>query len=279
MYDIEELLPIVAMLTRKYTGIESSSVSYEKANQLMEAVLYCIQEVETGTETSLVNRQQNAMQAYQTGVLLVRRKTEELLAYYECYKKEFCTYGNIYLTAFWEKELPAFFQHYDAQFAPYNMVVTLDYPIFTDLTQYQGIDCVDLYVRSIVEEQRFLAKFGESYVKMVLYAYCANYTELPENIAGIVFGNAIGHLLVEKKLTDRLCEADLQKISTQYTLFEKEKKGYFQEQVSELAIAFLQQHFAEEELMRQYIVMGLPDICTRIANAAAYGNLDKMFVY
>ena len=39
-YEMEELLPIVATLAEKYTGGESSSISYEKAGQLMEAVMY-----------------------------------------------------------------------------------------------------------------------------------------------------------------------------------------------------------------------------------------------
>ena len=49
-------------------------------------------------------------------------------------------------------------------------------------------------------------------MREVLRAYCADYAELPENLAAIVFGNVIGHILAGKKLTDRLCEADLQKI-------------------------------------------------------------------
>ena len=43
-YDMEELIPLVARLAEKYTGFESSSISYERAQQLMEAVLYCIRE-------------------------------------------------------------------------------------------------------------------------------------------------------------------------------------------------------------------------------------------
>jgi len=45
-FETEELLPIVAELADKYTGKESSSITYEKARQLMEAVLYCIHEYE-----------------------------------------------------------------------------------------------------------------------------------------------------------------------------------------------------------------------------------------
>ena len=44
MYEPEELLPLVARLAKKYTGGESTSVTYETAQYLMEAVLYCINE-------------------------------------------------------------------------------------------------------------------------------------------------------------------------------------------------------------------------------------------
>ncbi len=43
-YEMEELVPIVGKLAEKYTAFESTSVSYEKAEQLMGAVLYCIHE-------------------------------------------------------------------------------------------------------------------------------------------------------------------------------------------------------------------------------------------
>lgn len=43
-YGLEEILPVVIYLTNKYTSGESSSVPYEKAEMLMEAVLYCIRE-------------------------------------------------------------------------------------------------------------------------------------------------------------------------------------------------------------------------------------------
>ncbi len=151
--------------------------------------------------------------------------------------------------------------------------MTLDYPVLSDLAQYQGIDLVDLYVRSIVAEQQFLATFGETYVREVLYAYCADYAELPENLAAIVFANVMGHLLTGKKLSDKLCKADLEKISG------LEANHGFQEKISEMAAAFLMHHFAEEASIRQYMMMALPDICTRIGNAAAYGNLEKVFVF
>ena len=43
-YEMNELLPIVAKLAEKYTSKESSSITYERAEYLMEAVIYCINE-------------------------------------------------------------------------------------------------------------------------------------------------------------------------------------------------------------------------------------------
>ena len=43
-YEMEELIPLVKELCDRYTGKESTSVTYEAAQQLMEAVLYCIHE-------------------------------------------------------------------------------------------------------------------------------------------------------------------------------------------------------------------------------------------
>ena len=43
-YQMEELLPIVSELAQKYAGYESTSVTYEKAQSLMEAVLFCLNE-------------------------------------------------------------------------------------------------------------------------------------------------------------------------------------------------------------------------------------------
>ena len=45
-YTMMELLPVVQYLSERYTGKESGSVTYDMANQLMEAVLYCIREFE-----------------------------------------------------------------------------------------------------------------------------------------------------------------------------------------------------------------------------------------
>ena len=53
-YTMEELFPILGQLAEKYTAFESTSIPYETAEQLTEAVLYCICEAEQVQTNALV---------------------------------------------------------------------------------------------------------------------------------------------------------------------------------------------------------------------------------
>lgn len=55
-YQLEQLIPIVAELANKYTGKQSSSITYERAEMLMEAVLYCIQECFDKRQNTIIEK-------------------------------------------------------------------------------------------------------------------------------------------------------------------------------------------------------------------------------
>ena len=65
-YPMEELIPILAELTDRFTSKDSTSVTYERARQLMEAIMYCIRQCEM--QGNLVDRKGlSAREAYQYG--------------------------------------------------------------------------------------------------------------------------------------------------------------------------------------------------------------------
>ena len=59
-FDMEELLPIVAQLAEQYTAYESTSVSYERAEVLMSAVIYCIDEYDASCKYDISVRNLSA---------------------------------------------------------------------------------------------------------------------------------------------------------------------------------------------------------------------------
>ena len=91
-YEMEELVPIVGKLAEKYTAFESTSVSYEKAEQLMGAVLYCIHETwqvparereKQGAGLMAKAERLSDAQAYEMGARLVEEKTKAALSEYD----------------------------------------------------------------------------------------------------------------------------------------------------------------------------------------------------
>ena len=82
-YKMEELLHIVAGLARKYTSGESSSVTYEKAEQLMGAVVYCINEAINQEEYAVApTKKQDAEEVYNMGYKAVTDKVKRSVEIY-----------------------------------------------------------------------------------------------------------------------------------------------------------------------------------------------------
>ena len=159
-YRMEELVPIVGELANQYNGYEDTSVTYEKAQQLMGAVLYCIREAVQAEENAVASKEKMpARQMYENGVKAVEEKVKEALKMYNQLLPEFDSYGNRCLYDTVVKGLPEFFKWYDVRFHPQDTILTLDYPILKDISGYTGIDAVYEFIRSVKKEQDFLKRF------------------------------------------------------------------------------------------------------------------------
>ncbi len=194
-YSMEELIPIVAGLAEKYTAHESTSVTYETAEQLMQAVLYCVQELYAPTENKVAAPvKMTARQAYDLGLSQVKSKVKrtlnlynELLPTFNCYKNR-CLYDTFV------KGFPEFFRWYDPEFNPQDTILTLDYPVLKDLSFCTGIDRIYAYAECIRLEQRFLELFPEEYITDALSQYDTQFEDMIENICEVVLMSFSDHV-------------------------------------------------------------------------------------
>ena len=270
-FDMEELLPIVAQLAEQYTGYESTSVSYERAETLMGAVIYCIDEYDASCKYDISVRNLSAKEVYKAGSRLVQKKVEDLMRDYETLMQDFCDYGNHALSDTIRKGIPAFLKHYDVKYAPQDTILTLDYPILEDLHLYSGIDRVYQYVKDITLEQKFLKRYDNAYVMELLNAYSDDYAEMLENIPSIVYTNTIGHILAGKPITSTLGSDDYEDI------YERFASGKFPSgSIRNLADKFLQTYYAGENDVIAYLNGELPNILYRIENALENHCLENV---
>jgi len=185
IYTMEELLPLVSNLTDLYTRGKSTSVSYEVANMLMEAVLYTIGHYWEGGTLPVSLEKVPAEEAYQTGYTNLLSKVRHTLMKAMALQNNYDDYGNIALRDTVQKGFPAFFRHYKYRFHPTNHIITMDYPVFSLDMEKDGIDLIADYIDAICEEQEYLSKFPREEVMRKLMLYNEHYASDIINIREI----------------------------------------------------------------------------------------------
>lgn len=178
-YKMEELLPVAAKLAKRYTSGESTSVSFDTARQLMEAVVYCIKEFEAeNKDAMLVGQRADCMTAYERGYHIVLDKAEQSRTVYHRMILDFEDYGCKNYRDTLLKGIPAFFLKYDARFAPQNHILTLDYPVLKLSDSGTGIDRILNYLTEAEYEQIFLRNFNREAIVNLLEYIRSDYSEL-----------------------------------------------------------------------------------------------------
>ena len=205
IYSMEDLLPIVARLTEAYTSKESSSITYEKARQFMDAVIYCIahceeenvlresgkdgkeNEKESSKELVAFNSSVlSATEAYELGYQMVVEKVRQTIDKYNELMLYFDHYGNTNYRDTVEKALPGFFMYYDAKYAPMEHIITMDYPVFGLDMELEGIDMIRQYLDAIIIEQQYLMQFDRNKIIKTLRAFHPRYEKEYFNLKEIV---------------------------------------------------------------------------------------------
>lgn len=275
-YPIEELLPIVAGLSTKYTGYEHSSITYETAQMLMEGVLYCIEEYRGNNHNALLDNHTSAKEAYQYGQEIVVDKTRKLHGLYHGLINDFRDYGSACLKNTVTKEIPNFLSKYDFKYAPQETLLIPDYPILKDLGTLSGVDFVLEYMECISLEQRFLSRIDDGYVPRILRAYHSDYEGLVENICEIVLQNTVGHIMLDKPLDsmgfDREELEDLERILQRKTT--EEING----RITQILALLTTSYYDGDAPLLEYLVHGVPTIVARLQGNLRNHCLDHIFV-
>ncbi len=274
-YTMEELFPILGQLAEKYTAFESTSIPYETAEQLTEAVLYCIREAEQVQTNALVQAEGlSARQAYAIGAAAVEEKTRAALALYHETLQDFDSYGNRCLYDAFQQGLPEFFKWYDTKFMPQETMLTLDYPLLRDLSGQTGIDRIYSFIECIHLEQAFLNGFPEGTGKGILSRYNSQYGSLMENVCEIVLTTLAGHLLAGKPLSEReFVHEDFLRIRGK---FANTCLPQITQQLKNAVAAFIQKYYGDSTELTAYLSGALENITFRLKNAAESGTLSSL---
>jgi len=294
---MEELIPTLAELTDKYTSKESTSVSYNTAKQLMNAVIYCINEIDSSTYEAdsgaakdmavkdivikdMVIKdkeaQQNAKLAYRTGYELVVKKVLRTKDLFEEIALDFKAYRN---RAYYEtvmEGMPAFFLYYDPKFNPQNHILTLDYPTIKSVKDSCGIDAIYEYLSYTNLEQEFLKAFPEEYITALLTCYHVDYEELFINIGSIVLRNILVCMVVGKNITSHSFDKNDADILQKF--IECSSQVDLEMRICNMIRILVNQGYNHNEKLFQYLKEDVKNISFELLNAAENNCLDVIFL-
>ena len=271
-YEMVELVPIVAKLAEGYTSKESTSITYDRAQQLMEAVLYCIHEGELSGQFSLMQKEEvSAEKMYAIGAKCVEEKTKETLTLYNGVMTCFSDYGNRCLNDTVVKGLPEFFKWYDCKYEPQNTILTLDYPVLTYIPEHTGIDKIYDYVLCIQQEQKFLNRFPSEYVTEILSQYNKQYKSIIENICEIVLMKVISHIMAGKEIA--VLSFEPEEYVKMQAWIQKENLSDLRGRIKNAVHVLIREYYENDEQLQEYLYRAVDNISVRIKNAADHGNL------
>lgn len=260
-YGLTDLYPIFETLCRKYTGNESTSIPYEKAIQLMEAVQYCIEEC---FSSHLPTPSLSAAEAYRLGYQTVLRKTKQTADAYNHFMEHFSSYGNQSLEETLCIGFPAFFYRYDPLFAPQEHLLTLDYPILLSLEQLCGIDRIAVYLDCIEIEQKFLHCFSEGFIQVALSQEHPQWRKLFLNLVYPVLKKTLCLLLLDiHEERESFCKAEILSLQEHFQTLSKDAIA---DRLSGLLAEFLAEYAPQEkDRLVAYLRPSLQDIAAELS--------------
>ena len=262
----------MAKLAEGYTSKESSSISYDRAQQLMEAVLYSIREGEGEDQFSLAQTDElSPEKMYEIGAKRVEEKTKETLNLYNEMMAHFSSYENKCLDDTVVKGLPEFFKWYDCKYEPQNTILTLDYPVLIENPEHTGIDKICDYVLCIQLEQKFLNQFSSEYVIEILSKFNKHYRVMIENICEIVLMNVICHIVAGKKIS--ILDFEPEEYLKLQALIQMETPSDLRDKLKNAINVLIREYYENDENLMEYLYKAVDNISVRMKTAADNGNL------
>lgn len=201
--DLLHLMGIVKNLAKKYTGNDSSSITYNTAQMLMEAVQYTIS-INLMSNHADINLYKGTLE-YEKLYSMGKEKLNELfrdaLEDYQRLLEDFDDFGISNYRHTVVDGLSAFFLHYDFHYRPQDHLLTLDYPIINDDIHQSGILRIKHYLRGIILENKILKLYPrEVIIQRITNSTPMGHPYFMDNICYPVLLNMLSSLLIDKPI-------------------------------------------------------------------------------
>lgn len=210
-----ELSILLQKVATEYTMKESSSISIEKAQQLMFSIIYSINIFleEQSRSFSLVTDNTNAEFLYNNGLEVLVQKVKKARYIYDNIKRNIYQINNLSYQETIYDGIENFFVNYDIHYASHETPGMIDYQLFIPVEKLKGIKFILSYLEKLNIENEFCSNYSLEKVTLLLKSYSNDYSMLLINVFEFVLTNSIANVLLKKDFKDLdITESDKNKL-------------------------------------------------------------------
>lgn len=270
------LWELLKMQAGKYNGIDSTSITIEKAQDILESMLYTIgvatengaakEEILNGSLSLLLDR----------GRVILKGKQKSVKVEWKLLCRELPRIPNVYFLSTMEN-LGLFFDSYDIYFAAHHTSESIDYwPLCPIPETVKGISYIEEYIHRIQIENDYLNCFEREDVISLCEKYVPDYREALFNLCEPVLTNAIGLSLIGKEVQGLHISAAQREDIYQMLVGRTEKE--ICDMIKESVLSACRQIGMTAENETDYLIGAATGLGARIREALKHRDLSGIFL-
>ena len=279
-----QIMDILKELIMKYTGGESTSVTINVSEGLLNSILYSLDFYMLrfgNSQDALKNiKQKPVKEIYEEGITLLGLCVDETKKLYKKMKENRLKLELEAYNVTLDEAIPSFFEKYGVVFEAHNTMASIDYPLVFDDMKVRGISYIKNYLEHLDIETEFCRFFPVEEIIKVLSdfgrMYGINYHIELINIFELLINNSIFSVLSGNNAG----QINIQRY--QYNILKEKFKGIdltkLNSLVDEAAKTVIEDLQINNSLLTDYIIDYKKLLVKRILNALENDSLSSLIV-
>lgn len=264
-----KLLELLGKRIEKYTMGDSSSVPIEIGEELFKSICFSLRrEIKDFSKILLIDNLEIELEKSWKGFEKDIQRGKDLLE--NVIKEDLGIENQSYEDTL--MEIAVGFKKYDYKFLAHEIECSIDYQLANPISEeLMGIEYINMYLESLLIENKFCNKFQRENVEFLLENYCEDYKGLLINIFEPILINAIGLAI----LNENIFELEITNLQRRQ-LLNIFKNNCIEEVIFNGAKKICDNLKIHKE--KEYIIKVILNIIPRVKEGVKNNNLDKIFL-
>ena len=186
----------------KYNSIDSTSMAVEKAQDILECLIYTTWAVVADGASKEDILSGDAAATIERGRILLREHQKTAKVSWELLCRDLPKVQNVFYRSTLES-IGSFFKNYNIPYEAHHIPCSIDYwPLCPVSERLKGVHYIEEYLYRIQIENDFVNYFDVDQIKALYCKFIPHYEEALFNLCDPVLTNAVGRVLLDDVLSD-----------------------------------------------------------------------------